>query len=372
MTSILAFVIVLGVLVSFHELGHYLAARWLGVKVLKFSLGFGPKLFGKQVGDTEYLISALPLGGYVKLFGEEPDEADGGGAPASPALTPEERRQSFAHRPVSHRAAIVAAGPVFNLVLAYLIFTGGLAVGVPMFVPEFESITPVVDAVAPDSPAAAAGLQAGDRITAINDREITTWVEMTTIVRASAGKPLMLDLERGARQLRLQVTPLAKEVELETGEKATVGQIGVQKDGRGSPIEAGNPIEALYKGVEATWKWTELTAIGIFKLLTGQLSKDNIGGPLLIAQMSGNAAQEGPLSVIMFIAILSINLGIINFLPIPVLDGGHLFFFGIEAVLGRPLSLRKREVAQQVGLFLLIALMLFATYNDIVRWFQAG
>jgi regulator of sigma E protease len=287
-------------------------------------------------------------------------------------LTPEERRESFAHRPVAHRAAIVAAGPVFNLVLAYLIFTGGLAIGVPMFVPEFESITPVVDAVAPDSPAAAAGLQKGDRITAIDGKQITTWTEMTTIVRASAGKPLTLEVERGGRSLRVEITPVAKEAELETGEKTMVGQIGIQKDSRGSPIEADNPIEAVYKGVEATWKWTELTAVGIFKLLTGQLSKDNIGGPLLIAQMSGSAASEGVLSVAMFIAILSINLGIINFLPIPVLDGGHLFFFGIEAILGRPLSMRKREIAQQVGLFLLIALMLLATYNDIVRWLQPG
>lgn len=365
--STVAFVVVLGVLIFFHELGHYLAARWLGVKVLKFSLGFGPKLFGRTVGDTEYVVSILPLGGYVKLAGEEPPED---GSPET--LTPEERRESFSHQSVGRRSAIVAAGPIFNFILAYLLFSGGLAVGMPMYVPNFASLTATVDGLKADGPAAVAGLKVGDKILTIDEKRVTTWVEMTDIVRASAGKELSFEVERDEQRLVFLVTPAETIAQTEDGEEVKVGQIGIEKKTSGTPIEAINPIHAFYKGFEATWKWTELTVVGIGKLITRQISADNIGGPIMIFQMSGNVASEGVMSLAMFIAILSINLGIINFLPIPVLDGGHLFFFAIEAVLGRPLSIRKREIAQQVGLVLLIGLMLLAFYNDIARLFQPG
>ncbi|HEY5595092.1 MAG TPA: RIP metalloprotease RseP [Nitrospiria bacterium] len=360
--SLFSFLIVLSVLIFFHELGHFLAARRLGVKVLKFSLGFGPRLIGRTVGDTEYLISALPLGGYVKLFGEEPSEGE-----AAQALSPEDRKRSFSHAPVWKRIVIVAAGPVFNMLLAYLIFTGALSIGVPMYVPDFDSLMPVVETVVENSPAQAAGIKPGDRIVSINDHKISTWVQMTEIIYGSAGKALTIVVERDRRDLSLTVTPAPKTIENEEGKTVEVGQIGIGKSPRGVQIEAANPLEAIYKGGQATWQWTYLTVEGLVRLVQGKLSTDNIGGPILIGQMSGQAASQGFGGLAFLIAILSITLGVMNILPIPVLDGGHLLFFAIEAVLGRPLSLRKREIAQQVGLALLLLLMALAFYNDIIR-----
>jgi len=361
------FLIVLSVLIFFHELGHFLAARRLGVKVLKFSLGFGPKVIGRTVGETEYLISALPLGGYVKLFGEEPDKEGEAGSGAAP-LSPEDRARSFAHQPVWKRIMIVAAGPVFNMLLAYLIFSGSLSIGVPMYVPEFDSLMPVIETVVEKSPAEAAGFKQGDRILSINDRKISTWVQMTEMIYGSAGKPLSIVVERDHQKLTLTVTPAEKTIETEEGKK-TVGQIGIGKSPHGAQIEAANPLEAFVKGFQATWQWTYLTVEGLVRLVQGKLSMDNIGGPILIGQMSGQAASQGVGGLLFLIAILSITLGVMNILPIPVLDGGHLLFFVIEAVLGRPLSIRKREIAQQIGLAMLLLLMALAFYNDIIRLF---
>jgi regulator of sigma E protease len=332
--------------------------------VLKFSLGFGPRLIGRTVGDTEYLISALPLGGYVKLFGEEPEKGED-----APTLSPEDLACSFAHAAVWKRIVIVAAGPVFNMLLAYLIFTGALSIGVPMYVPDFDSLMPVVETVGEDSPAKAAGIKPGDRIVSINDQKTSTWVQMTEIIRRSAGKALAITIERDHRNLTLTVTPAPKTVEDEDGTMIEVGQIGIGKSPSGVKIEAANPLEAIYKGGQATWQWTYLTVEGLVRLVQGKLSTDNIGGPILIGQMSGQAASQGFGGLAFLIAILSITLGVMNILPIPILDGGHLLFFTIEAVIGRPLSIRKREVAQQVGLALLLLLMALAFYNDIIRLF---
>ena len=362
--SLFSFLIVLSVLIFFHELGHFLAARRLGVKVLKFSLGFGPRVIGRTVGDTEYLISALPLGGYVKLFGEEPAEGE-----AAQALSPEDRARSFSHASVWKRIVIVAAGPVFNMLLAYLIFTGALSIGVPMYVPDFDSLMPVVETVGEDSPAKAAGIKPGDRIVSIGDQKISTWVQMTDIVRRNAGKALTVVVERDHQTVPLTLTPALKTVEGEDGKTIEVGQIGIGKSPRGVKIEAANPLEAIYKGGQATYQWTYLTVEGLVRLVQGKLSMDNIGGPILIGQMSGQAASQGFGGLAFLIAILSITLGVMNILPIPVLDGGHLLFFAIEAVIGRPLSIRKREIAQQVGLALLLLLMVLAFYNDIIRLF---
>lgn len=359
--SLFSFLIVLSVLIFFHELGHFLAARRLGIKVLKFSLGFGPRLIGRTVGETEYLISALPLGGYVKLFGEEPEKGED-----APVLSPEDRARSFSHAPVWKRIMIVAAGPVFNMLLAYLIFAGALSIGVPMYVPDFDSLMPVVENVLENSPAQAAGIKPGDRIVSINDKKIGTWPQMTEIIYKSAGKALAIIVERDHQNIPLTVTPAPKMVEGEDGKKIEVGQIGIGKSPRGVKIEAANPLEAVYKGAQATYQWTYLTVEGLVRLAQGKLSKENIGGPILIGQMSGQAASQGLGSLAFLIAILSITLGVMNILPIPVLDGGHLLFFVIEAVIGRPLSIRKREIAQQVGLALLLLLMALAFYNDIV------
>jgi regulator of sigma E protease len=264
---------------------------------------------------------------------------------------------------------IVAAGPVFNMLLAYLIFTGALSIGVPMYVPDFDSLMPVVETVGEDSPAKAAGIKPGDRIVSINDQKTSTWVQMTEIIRRSAGKALAITIERDHRNLTLTVTPAPKTVEDEDGTMIEVGQIGIGKSPSGVKIEAANPLEAIYKGGQATWQWTYLTVEGLVRLVQGKLSTDNIGGPILIGQMSGQAASQGFGGLAFLIAILSITLGVMNILPIPILDGGHLLFFTIEAVIGRPLSIRKREVAQQVGLALLLLLMALAFYNDIIRLF---
>lgn len=440
------FLVVLGVLVAFHELGHFLAARWVGVKVLKFSLGFGPKLFGRQVGETEYLVSAVPLGGYVKLFGEDETEA----------LTPEDRKRSFAHQSLSGKVLIVAAGPGFNFILAYVIFFGWLSTGSPLFVPTFRDLSPDVEALLPGSPAdragikvgdriirvnerdistrselfdavaksrghqltldvrrngqiktvlitpepvsgqeagseelayrigieetaplvtavmhgspaAHAGLKEGDRIVKIEDQEIHTWSQMTGLVKESPNRTLRFEVLRDGAHISLMVTPASEKATV-NGQTVEIGKIGISGPGR-SIIRASNPLTAVYYGLEATWGWTELTTIGIYKMIVGDISSKNIGGPLTIANISGEAASQGASSVVFLIAILSINLGVLNLLPIPILDGGHLLFFGIEAILRKPLGERQRELAQQVGLLLLVGIMIFAFWNDLERLF---
>lgn len=361
------FLVVLGILIFFHELGHFLAARYLGVRVLKFSLGFGPRLIGRTIGDTEYLVSVLPLGGYVKLFGEEPQEE---GGPDAPGLSPGDKARSFSHQAIWKRITIVAAGPAFNMLLAYLIFTASLSIGMKMYVPGFEGLLPVIDEVVTDSPAEAAGLKPGDRVVMINGQKISTWTQMTEIIFGSAGKPVTIVIERENSRQTLLVTPESKTLDLGDGQEIQVGQIGIGKNPRGVQIEASNPLEAIVKGVQATWAWTYLTVEGLIRIVQGQLAIDNIGGPILIGKLSGQAASQGMGGLLFLIAILSITLGVMNILPIPVLDGGHLLFFVIEAVLGRPLGLRKREIAQQVGLAMLLLLMVLAFYNDIMRFIQ--
>ena len=440
------FLVVLGVLVAFHELGHFLAARWVGVKVLKFSLGFGPKLLGRQVGETEYLVSAIPLGGYVKLFGE--DEAE--------AITPEDRKRSFVHQSLWGKVLIVAAGPGFNFILAYLIFAAWLSTGYTLPVPSFKDIAPVLEAVAPDSPAAKAGLMVGDQIKKIDGRDIATrvelldaaakgkgapltlevlrdgrietltvtpvaaaaqsqrseeaayylgieeippvvnevvpgkpaamagfkegdrvlsidgalihtWTQMTALVKDSPGKTLQVDVLRDGHRVSLSVTPVAESVTV-NGQPMQIGKIGIAGPDR-SLMKSATPLGAIYNGLEATWKWTELTIVGLYKMIIGDISSKNIGGPLTIAKISGEAAAQGPANVIFLIALLSINLGVLNLLPIPILDGGHLLFFLIEGILRKPLGERQREVAQQVGLVLLVGVMIFAFWNDLERIF---
>lgn len=441
------FLVVLGVLVAFHELGHFLAARWVGVKVLKFSIGFGPKIFGRQVGETEYLVSAVPLGGYVKLFGEDEMEA----------TTPEDRRRSFSHQDLWGKVLIVAAGPGFNFILAYVIFAGWLSTGSPLFVPTFRDLSADVEALVPGSPASVAGMEVGDRVVRVNGKEISTKTELLDLVSRSNGQPISLEVRRGGQLKTLTATPVrmtgdeastdeplytigieempalvtsvmhgspaslaglqpgdrvvaieghtiytwaqmtthvrehpetplkfevlregtrttltvtpASEKLTVNGQTSEVGKIGISGPGR-SLMRSDNVAEALYHGLEATWGWTELTAIGLYKMVVGDISSKNIGGPLTIANISGEAASQGASSVVFLIAILSINLGVLNLLPIPILDGGHLLFFLIEGILRKPLGERQREVAQQVGLVLLVGVMIFAFWNDLERIFS--
>ena len=351
-----AFIVALGALVSFHEFGHFWVARRCGVKVLKFSIGFGPKLAGRQIGETEYIISAIPLGGYVKMLGEDIGDE----------VSEEDKRRSFAHAPLGKRFAIVAAGPVFNLVLAYLIFTAWLATGAPLFVPSFTDLAPTVESVVTGSPAEAAGVRKGDKIVQIADKRITTWNEMTDLVKRNPGTPLPVIVERDGQTVTLTITPASRKEKLNDGTEVEVGQIGVAKANK-AVIRSENPVAALVDGLTASWGWTKLTVQGIYKMITREISTDNIGGPLTIAKISGEAASQGFSSYIFLIAILSINLGVLNLLPIPILDGGHLAFFALEAVMRRPVGIRSREVAQQIGLVVLICLMLYAFRNDILN-----
>jgi len=343
---------VLGVLIFVHEFGHFLVARLCGVGVEKFSLGFGPRLVGRKIGLTDYRISAIPLGGYVKMVGDEPD------AEVSPELLP----LSFTHKPLPRRFLIVAAGPLFNLLLAVVIFF------VLFLVSGTFILQPTVGKITPDSPAARGGLQSGDRIIAIDGREVDTWGKMAGLITGSGGKTLALTVRRDEQQLELAVTPEQRMARNIFGEETSRYVIGITSAGDARAVELG-PMEAMVHSVTQTYEITRLTVLSIVKLIQGSVSAKTLGGPLMIAEMAGQQAKEGTSNLVFFIALLSINLAILNFLPIPVLDGGHLMFFTIEAIIRRPLSVRAREIAQQAGIFILILLMIFVFYNDITRMF---
>ncbi len=343
------FLILLGVLVFVHELGHFLVAKRLGIRVLRFSLGFGPRLFGWRRGETEYLVSAIPLGGYVKLFGEDPEEA----------TAPGDRERSFSQRPVLHRVATVIAGPAMNFVLAAVLFALLSLFGTPV-------LQPVVGAVSPDMPAAEVGLRQGDRITAIDGEPVASWDEMAERIAESGGRELELTVERDGQTLLLRVRPVLRETRNLLGEAIRKPLIGISPAGEVS-VER-NPVwKAPWIGVRETVRWTGMTFEVLAKMVLGRVSPRTLGGPIAIAQMAGETAQAGVVSFLFLMAVLSVNLAVLNLLPIPILDGGHLVFFAIEAVRGRPVSVKHREFAQQVGLMILLALMAYVMYNDITR-----
>ncbi len=351
-TSILSFIIVVGVLIFFHEFGHFLVARFFGVGVEKFSLGFGPRLIGKKVGITDYRISAIPLGGYVKMVGEEPDAQ----------IDPEEIPLSFTHKHVAKRMLIVAAGPVFNILLAVIIFFG-IFLSSGTFV-----LKPSVGSVKQGAPAFSAGLAKGDLITAINGFAINSWDEMAEIINGSKGKTIRLAVRRGDSTRNFTLAPEQVTTKNIFGEDIQRYIIGITASGESYSKDL-NLFQAFSESLLQTYRVTELMVVIITKLITGDISTDTLGGPIMIAQMAGDSAKAGIGSLISFIALISINLAIINLLPIPVLDGGHLLFFSIEAIKGSPVSIKVREIAQQIGLFLLILLMILVFYNDISRIF---
>ena len=351
-TNIFAFIIVLGVLIFFHEFGHFLIARLFGVGVEKFSLGFGPRLFGKKIGITDYRISAIPLGGYVKMIGEEADAK----------IAPEDIGLSFTHKHVVKRMLIVAAGPVFNILLAVLIFFG------IFFFSGTLVLKPSIGDVRQGSPAFEAGLKKGDLITAINATEITSWDEMAEIINASNGETIQLTFLREDSTRDIQITPEQAPAKNIFGESIQRYIIGITAS-RESYSKDLDFFQAFTESLIQSYRVTELMVVIIAKLLKGDISTDTLGGPIMIAQMAGDSAKAGVGSLISFIALISINLAIINLLPIPVLDGGHLLFFLVEAIKGSPVSIKVREIAQQVGLFLLILLMILVFYNDITRIF---
>lgn len=348
--NIISFVIVLGVLIFVHEFGHFIVAKILGVGVEKFSLGFGPRILGRKVGMTDYRISAIPLGGYVKMVGEAPDSE------LDETLIP----LSFSHKSVFKRSLIVLAGPVFNLLLSVVIFFAFFQIsGLPIMKPE-------VGAVQEGMAAHKAGIQVGDQIVAVDGKPVTQWDEMAGLIKQSGGRPLRLELLRNDTIVSAKVFPKLVSSQNIFGEKVDKYVIGITASGAFT-VERLNPIEAVVEGMLQTWQIAKLTVLSVGKILAGTLSAKTIGGPILIAQLAGEQAKAGVTNLIFFIALLSVNLGILNLLPIPVLDGGHLVFFFIEAVSRRPVNLKMREVAQQIGIFVLIVLMIYVFYNDISR-----
>ena len=436
-----AFLTGLAALIFIHELGHFLIARKCGVTVEKFSIGFGPKIIGFKSGGTEYLIAAIPLGGYVKMKGEDPQEE-----------LPD-TQGSFSAATVYQRLAIAFGGPLFNILFAITIYVCVYMVGIPTSGTD-------VGKVHENSPALAAGLQTGDRIIEIDGEKILYWRQLLNIVHNAPDKTMEFVIERDSKTIiTIPITPEAKEVANLFGDKKTVGLIGIERMGRriaiikpGSPADIaglkvgddilsidgveikgfsdlktaaldkpgqelsfhilrngqkqiikvtpelktspnlkGNDVSsgylgfgisgvmvteqysffgAIQRGLEETWEWTYVIGTSIKKLITGSISPKNIGGPIQIFQAYGDHAEQGILDFIMLTALLSINLGILNLLPIPVLDGGHILFFLIEIVKGKPISESNRERAAQVGLFMLLSLMVFAFYNDIMRVFN--
>ncbi len=442
MVTLLAGIIMLGVLVFVHELGHFAVAKFCGVKVLKFSLGFGPRMISRKWGETEYLICAVPLGGYVQMLGEghgeEGEEAE---------LSVEDEARSFANQSVSRRTAIVAAGPLMNLLLPFIILPLAYMIGVNL--PAFFDHPPVIGYVINDSVSGAAGFRANDLIEAINGDPVATWTEANHALVSHVGSPLEFKVSRGGEQAVIRMNPddgglegleslgllppqqavvgalapgmPAQAAGMEVGDRiVAVNGVPVTswydlrpaiRDGGGDPqsfelerqgqtlVLSIKPVrdesnkndfligiapqqesafkrfgffDAIAFGADRTIELIKLTLVFVQKLFAGHVSTKSIGGPITVVQIAGQAAQTDLSSIFTVLAFLSIQLGILNLLPVPILDGGHLFFNLYEFVFRRPLSSRAREVAQQVGLLLIIALMVLAFYNDIVRIFFGG
>ncbi|MBE9535751.1 MAG: RIP metalloprotease RseP [Proteobacteria bacterium] len=432
MTTLISFIIVLGFLVLIHELGHFLVAKKLDVKVEKFSIGFGPRLFAFTKGETEYMISAIPLGGYVKLMGEDPGE--------EVVNDPRE----FASRPVSHRMAIIIAGPLMNLLLTFVLLPLVFMMGVnlPAYIEKKVSVgwvmsdspaeesgfkagdvvhridgddvenwekavtafasnpgrrlslqveregrlldiyltprlmegngggyaglvhhmAPVIGGIRSGSPAAEAGLMAGDRIKSVSGESVDHWIGMSSRIKASEGKPVHLVIDRGRDEIQLTVTP-------EKDEASGNYIIGVSYS-EAMVLKKFGFVEAIKEGMKRAVDLTVLTVGILKKLVTLDLSVKSLGGPIMIAQATGAAAQAGLSELLSLMAFISLQLGILNLLPIPVLDGGHVFFLLAELALRKPVSIKAREIAQQIGFAILITLMLVVSYNDIVRVFS--
>ena len=357
------FLFVLTIVVFFHELGHFLVARWCGIRVLVFSIGFGPELFGfNDRHDTRWKISAIPLGGYVKFFGDEsaasvPDRA------AAEHMSAAEKKVSFIHQKVGPRAAVVAAGPIANFLLAIAIFAA-----IFMLFGK-QTTTARVDSVQPDSAAAAAGFQPGDLVVAIDGRKIENFADMQRIVSISAGETLNIQVERNNKALTFRAIPALKEMKDAFGNVHRLGVLGISRsmspdDVRTEPV---NPLKAVVMGAEETWFVIDRTLSYIGGIFAGREAADQLGGPIRIAQVSGQVASAGIVPLIHLAAVLSVSIGLLNLFPIPLLDGGHLLFYAIETVRGRPLSERAQEVGFRIGLAIVVMLMIFATFNDILR-----
>ena len=354
-----AFVFILTVIVFIHEFGHYFVARRCGVRVEVFSIGFGPELFGwTDRAGTRWKFSLLPLGGYVRMFGE-------GGMPGAEGedareMTAEERAVSFQEKSLARRTAIVSAGPLANFALAIVVWA-------VLFATVGQRVTPPnVGAVQSGGAAEEAGLKPGDLIVSIDDKEIERFSDLQRVISVSPGVPLRVGLRRDGRELTLTVTPKLKEITDVLGNRHEVGLIGVSP--AGTAFVRHGPATAVLKAVQETYRYATLLLEVLGEIISGTRSSKELGGPIGIFQMSGQMAEFGLPTVFWFIAMLSVNLGLINLFPIPVLDGGHLMFYAVEAVQGKPPSERFMEYGFRVGLGLVLTLFVFVTYQDIRRF----
>jgi regulator of sigma E protease len=360
---VVPFLFVLTVVVFFHELGHFLMARLCGIKVLVFSIGFGPEIagFNDRYG-TRWKISAVPLGGYVKFFGDDnaasvPDQA------AAASMSDADRKDSFMFQPVGSRAAVVAAGPIANFILAIAIFAA-------IFMTVGKQTTSArVDAVQPASAAEAAGFKPGDLVLAINGEKIESFSDMQRIVSISAGETLSIDVDRGGAPINLKAAPQLKELKDNFGNVHRLGVLGISRSMSPGDIktEKAGPLRAIVMGAQETWFVVDRTLAYIGGVFVGREAADQLGGPIRIAQVSGQVATAGFTALIHLTAVLSVSIGLLNLFPIPLLDGGHLLFYAIETIRGRPLSERAQEVGFRIGLAVVVMLMIFATFNDILR-----
>ncbi len=350
--TLVSFVFVLGVLVFIHELGHFLVAKRAGIFVEKFSIGFPPYIFKRKYGETEYCIGAIPLGGFVKMAGENPEEESTGAD------------NEFMSKSVGTRAAVLFAGPFFNYALAVVIFIGLFYFSGK---PVYEDNQIVVGVVDEEKPAFAAGLQTDDRIIGLNGASVQNFDSLRFQIYKIVNSDLELQWVRGTDTVSKTITTTMVEAPNADGGVDTLGIIGFAA--KPSSYEYMGAVDAVVAGFDKANFFVMLTFNTVKSLITAEVSVKELGGPVFIAKQSGNVAKEGIVPLLFFMALLSVNLGVLNILPIPVLDGGHLVFLAIEKIKGSPVSIKGRMYAQQVGVFLLLGLILVVTYNDILRVF---
>jgi len=360
-SNVIIFLLVLTLVVFIHELGHFLIARWCGVVVKAFSIGFGPEIFGfYDKHGTRWRFAWIPLGGYVKFM----DDDNAASMPSPEALermTPEERRSSFHTKPVWQRASVVAAGPIANFLLAIAIYAGlNMAVGIRVM-PAY------VEKVVPDSPAAKAGFEPGDKIVAIDAAPVESFDDLQRIVAPNAGRELTFKVERNGETIDVKVTPAMDEQRDPFGRNFKRGLIGIQRSNAPEKWQTYTvgPIDAVARGVQETWSNISQTVAGLGDMISGRQSAEQMGGPILMAEVTAKVAGLGIEPLLRWIALISANIGFLNLLPIPVLDGGHLLFYGVEAIRRKPLSDRFQQVGFQIGLAFIIALMIFVNFNDL-------
>ncbi len=358
MLTILVAIVVLGILIFIHETGHFLTAKLFGMRVERFSLGYPPRMVGKKVGETDYCISWIPFGGYVKIAGMVNESMD------KETLSKEPQPWEFRSKSWFQKVVVVSAGSLTNILFAFLIFFAvALFYGIPEQVPGI-----FVGSVTGGKPADLLGLQSGDKIVSVEGKDVDTWDQMTQMIYPSAGRELHITWMRNDSLFSGVITPVLDEIEV-MGQKQEVGMIGIasQTEFRRRSVGFG---QAVVIGGAQVVDMGRLILVSIYKLIVREESLRNLGGPVFIAKMAGESARSGFGSLVVFMAFLSLNLGILNLMPIPVLDGGHLVILNIEGLIRRPLPLKAKLAIQQVGMVLIFSLMIFAIYNDIIRFFQ--